>query len=228
MKTRITREKSKLIEIGTTSDYGKFVNIIGNRDLYEPSTKNIIRSISRHGVISPICVREGKHKLEIYDGQHTFLACKRLNKPLDYALYEHVSDKAMIDMNNASKKWSMEDYLNFGVVNGVEDYIFLNEVYQREKLPLTALVIMYGGAYANSQFKLIEWEAYQKERGNTIVSHLKEMERTFNLKQCRFARFIWGFCKIYKTGLYDHKRMMEQLDKCSQLMTRQANMGDYA
>lgn len=222
------KQRSKLIAISTSKDYDKFVNILGNRDLYETNTKNIIQSISRHGVISPICVRQGKHKLEIYDGQHTFLACKRLNKPFDYALYENVSDRAMIDMNNSSKKWCMEDYLKFGVINEIEDYVFLNEVYQREKLPLTALIIIYGGVYANSQFKKVEWEAYQRKRGNTIVSHLKEMQRTFNLSQCRYARFIWGFCKIYKTGLYDHKRMMEQLNKCSQLMTRQANAGDYA
>ena len=221
-------EKSKLIEVGNTADYDKFVNILGNRRIHEKNATNVIRSISKHGVISPICVRQGKRKLEVYDGQHTFLACKRLNKSFDYALYEDVSDRAMIDMNNASKRWAMEDYLNFGVVNGVEDYVFLNSIFQREKLPLTALIIMYGGVYANSQFKSIEWVASQKERGDNIIFYLKEMQSTFNLKQCRFARFIWGFCRVYNTGLYNHRRMMEQLSKCSQLMTRQANSGDYA
>ena len=95
-------------------------------------------------------------------------------------------------------------------------------------LIFTALIIIYGGAYANKQFKNIEWRASQKERGNDIVSYLKEMQSKFNLKQCRYARFIWGYCKIYNTGLYNDKRMMEQLDKCSQFMTRQANSGDYA
>ena len=220
-------EKSKLIEVGNTADYDKFVNILGNRRIHEKNATNVIRSISKHGVISPICVRQGKRKLEVYDGQHTFLACKRLNKSFDYALYEDVSDRAMIDMNNASKRWAMEDYLNFGVVNGVEDYIFLNSIFQREKLPLTALIIMYGGVYANSQFKSIEWVASQKKRGDEILSNLSEMQRTYNLAQCRYARFIWGFCKIYDTGLYSHKRMMNQLSHCSQLMTKQANPEGY-
>ena len=221
-------ENSKLIGVGSTTDYDKFVNIQGNRKIYDTNASNILKSISKHGVISPICVRQGKRKLEIYNGQHTFLSCKRLNIPVDYALYENVSDRAMIDINNASKKWAMEDYLHYGVVNEIPDYVFLNSVFQREKLPLTALIIIYGGAYANREFKSIEWKAAQKDRGNNILSHLKEMHSKFNLRQCRYARFIWGFCRIYDTGLYCHERMIDQLGKCSKFMTRQANSGDYA
>ena len=218
---------TNIVEVANTTNYDKFVSVEGNRKISEANVQNIMTSIQTHGVISPIAVRKNKGKLEVYDGQHTLLACRRLQKPVDYIVYNKISDKAMISLNNASKKWSMEDYLNFGVKSGLPDYIYLNKIYQKEKIPLTALVIMYGGAYANKNFKSLEWTACQKDRGNKVLSYLNDMQRTYNLKQCRYARFIWGFCKIYDSGLYKHKRMMKQLSQCSQLMTKQANPEGY-
>ena len=223
--------QTNIVKTGNTTNYSQFVSVDGNRKISENNVKNIMESIQKHGIISPIAVREVKspfHSYEVYDGQHTLAACKRLNRPVDYIVYKNIGNRAMINLNNASKRWSMEDYLAFGVQEDIRDYVFLDRIYKEEKLPLTALVILYGGAYANISFKALEWEACQQERRDIVVNHLKEMHRTFNLPQCRHARFIWGFCKVYDTGLYDHKRMMEQLYKCSQYMTKQANPTDYA
>ena len=49
--------------------------------------------------------------------------------------------------------------------NCIDDYIFLNEVYQAEKMPLTALIMMYGGCYANRSFKELNWKALTVSRG---------------------------------------------------------------
>ena len=221
---------TNIVKTGNTDDYSQFVSVDGNRKINEKNVKNIMESIQRHGVISPIAVRKSKSPLyqyEVYDGQHTLVACRRLNRPVDFIVYKNINNKAMIHLNNASKRWSMEDYLAFGVKSDISDYKFLDRIYREEKLPLTALVILYGGIYANVSFKKLEWEISNEERGNTIIGYLKEMQNAFNLPQCRHARFIWGFCKVYDSGLYDHDRMMEQLSNCSQYMTKQANPADY-
>ena len=121
----------------------------------------------------------------------------------------------------------MKDYLKFGVTDGIKDYIMLNKIYNAEKLPLTALIMMYGGGYANNPFKELKWKSLTVSRGNKILEYIKDIETTFNIKHVRFARFIWGFGKVIDSGKYDHNRMIYQLGKCSSMLTKQANPEDY-
>ena len=190
-----------------------------------------MESIKEHGVISAISARPSasqEGKLEVYDGQHTVLACKRLNAPVIYNIFNNVSNRAMISLNDKTRKWKMTDYLKFGVTDNINDYMFLNRIYNQEKLPLTALIMMYGGSYQNKSFKQLNWKALTVERGNAILGFIKDFEMKFNIGHCRHARFVWGLSKVYDTGMYHHEKMLMQLSKCSQLMTKQASPGDYS
>ena len=87
---------------------------------------------------------------------------------------------------------------------------------------------MYGGVYGNKAFKQLEWKALTVERGDNILSYIKDFSSNFNIAHSRYARFIWGLSIIVDTGLYNHERMMSQLSKCSFTMTKQANPEGYA
>ena len=222
---------SKYVKTGETKNYSMFISPVHQRDKDDNGVKAIMQSIKEHGVISAISVRpsiEVPGKLETYDGQHTVDACKRLNVPVIYNEFKEVTNKAMISLNGKSRKWKMTDYLKYGVTDGMEDYAFLNRIYTYERIPLTALIMMYGGCYANKSFKELKWKALTPERGDMMLNYIKDFEQTYNIEHSRHARFIWGFGRVVDTGLYDHKRMMNQLSKCSQLLTKQANPEDYA
>ncbi len=60
-----------------------------------------------------------------------------------------------------------------------------------------------------------------------MLKYIKEIETTFNIKHVRFARFLWGFCRVVDSGKYDHNRMMYQLNKCSTMLTKQADPEGY-
>ena len=221
---------SKYVKTGETKKYSLFISPSHQRDISNNSIKAIMESMKEHGIISAISVRKSstyKGKYETFDGQHTVMACKRLNLPVIYNEFEDVSNRAMISLNGKSRKWKLKDYLKFGVTDGIDNYVFLNRIYSEEKLPLTALIMMYGGAYANTSFKDLKWRALTVQRGHTILKHIKEIESTFNIKHVRFARFIWGFGKVIDSGKYDHDRMMYQLSKCSTMLTKQANPEGY-
>tara|TARA_Y100000593_G_C4265240_1_gene314409 strand:+ start:124 stop:867 length:744 start_codon:yes stop_codon:yes gene_type:complete len=222
---------SKYIRTGTTKDYSMFISPVHQREKNNNGVKGIMKSIKEHGVISAVSVRasvEFPNKLEIYDGQHTVEACKRLDVPVIYNEFKSVTNRAMISLNGKSRKWKMTDYLKYGVTDNIEDYAFLNKIYTQERIPLTALIMMYGGCYANKSFKELKWKRLTVERGNMLLKYIKDFEKTYNIEHSRHARFIWGFGRVIDTGLYDHKRMMRQLSKCSQLLTKQANPEDYA
>ena len=222
---------SKYVKTGETKKYSLFISPAHQRDIDNNSIKGIMESLKENGVISAVDVRKSlayRGKYEVYDGQHTVEACKRLNLPVIYNEFKDVSNKAMIFLNGKSKKWVMKAYLKFGVTDGIKDYIFLDRIYRKEKLPLTALIMMYGGVYGNKSFKELKWKALTKIRGNTILEYIKEIETTFNIKHVRFARFIWGFGRVVDSSKYDHNRMMFQLSKCSGLLTKQADPEGYA
>ena len=223
-------EYSKYIRTGETTDYSLFVIPKHQRDENEGNVKGIVKSIKEVGVISAISVTpsiEYKGKYEVYDGQHVITASKRLGLPVIYNVFKDVSKRAMVLVNNKSRNWKLGDYLKWGVTDNIDDYCFLNKVYKEEKIPLTALVMMYGGFYANSSFKELNWKALTVERGNDILRYVKDFEKTYNIQQSRHARFIWGLGTAVDTGLYDHERMMRQLSKCSKLLTKQANPKGY-
>jgi len=221
---------SKYVKTGETKKYSTFISPAHQRDIKNSSIKSIMESMKEHGIISAVSVRKSlKHrgKLEVFDGQHTVEACKRLSLPVIYCEFTDISNKAMISLNGSSKKWPMKAYLKFGVTDGIKDYIFLDRIYRKERLPLTALIMMYGGAYGNKSFKDLKWRGLTIPRGNTILEYIKEIETTFNIKHVRFARFIWGFGKVIDSGKYDHDRMIYQLGKCSSMLTKQANPEGY-
>ena len=190
-----------------------------------------MESIKEHGNVGAISTRpsvEEPGKYEIFDGQHTFLACQRLNIEIVHNVFKDVSNRAIISINGKSRKWTMENYLKYGVTDSLEDYAFLNKIYKKERVPLTALIMMYGGNYANKPFKELKWRALTVKRGDKMLGYIKDYEKTYNIEQSRHARFVWGLGKVVDSGKYDHKRMMRQLSKCSQQMTKQANPEDYA
>ena len=223
-------EYSKYIRTGETTDYSLFVIPKHQRDENEGNVKGIITSIKEVGVISAISVTSSvayKGKYEVYDGQHVITASKRLGLPVIYNVFKDVSKRAMVLVNNKSRNWRLDDYLKWGVTDGIDDYCFLKKVYKEEKIPLTALVMMYGGFYANKSFKELNWKALTVKRGNDILRYVKDFEKIYNIEQSRHARFIWGLGIAVDTGLYDHERMMRQLSKCSKLLTKQANPKGY-
>jgi len=201
------------------------------RDENEGNVKGIVTSIKEVGVISSISVTpsvEYGGRYEVYDGQHVITASKRLGLPVVYNVFKDVSKRAMVLVNNKSRNWRLEDYLKWGVTDGIDDYCFLDKVYKREKIPLTALLMMYGGcSFANPSFKELNWKVLTLQRGNDMLGYVKDFEKTYNIAQSRHSRFIWGFGIAIDTGKYNHERMMRQLSKCSKLLTKQANPKGY-
>ena len=87
-----------------------FISPVHQRDKNNNGVKAIMQSIKEHGFISAISVRpsvEVPGKLEVYDGQHTVDACKRLGVPVIYNLFKEVTNKAMISLNGKSRRWKI-------------------------------------------------------------------------------------------------------------------------
>ena len=79
-----------LAHSGYTRNYGVFAIPRHQKVQSEWHIKSIIRSIQTHGAMSVIQTRPStKHsgKLEVWDGQNILSACKILNIPVYYAVW---------------------------------------------------------------------------------------------------------------------------------------------
>lgn len=136
----------------STKDYSRFELCQFNRSVAK--TKNLRDSMKEHGFIPayPIhCTLKGG-KLQIKAGHHRFEVAQELGLAVYYVVSD---DSATIhELEKATNRWTVDDYLESHVRCGSEDYQKL-KAYQRETgIPLGMCISMLSGESASSCNKL--------------------------------------------------------------------------
>jgi len=96
-------------EVMKTNKYDIFSMIEGNRPVRPAHLKNIKNSIAAHQLPVPIVVDE---EYRVCDGQHRFVACKSLNKPIYYIKVPEMTLEDIQRLNADTKTWSPDDFLD--------------------------------------------------------------------------------------------------------------------
>ena len=95
-----------------TSDYNLFKKDPINRLIAQNHVKKLTKSLQNHQVTDFIKVYQENDKLIIWDGQHRFEALKSLGRPIGFIVIEKPPVGALAEVNNATKRWGVGDYLN--------------------------------------------------------------------------------------------------------------------
>jgi len=219
--------EQKFVKTDYESNYDMFTIAPHQRNVNNSKVELIMESIMDQSLVETISVTARNGKLEIYNGQHTFHACKRLGFPILYSEFKNVSRKAMILLNSSSTKWSLPSYLNYGLQDNIPEYLFLDKKHKETRLSLSILLQMYGTS--KKSFENLGWKATSIDKGQAVLNIVNDFVNEFDLKHTRNVRCIQGIIKVYKTGLYDHERMMKQMRERGYMkFTKQANPLDYA
>lgn len=140
----------------TTKDYSRFELCQFNRNVTK--TKNLRESMKQYGFIPayPIhCVAKGS-RLLIKAGHHRFEVAQELGIPVFYVVSE---DAATIhELEKATTRWSVTDYLESHVRCGSEDYKKLKEYHDETGIPLQMCVSILGGESAGSSNKMQQFK----------------------------------------------------------------------
>lgn len=110
-------------EIYLASEYDQFKLIKGNRKI--SCNAKLEKSIKEKGILRPIAVTSN---MEIIDGQHRYMIAQKYNIPLPYYMSSSKNIDDIIDLNNASHKWTIEDYVHKYKEDGLVDYIRLEQL----------------------------------------------------------------------------------------------------
>jgi hypothetical protein len=109
-----------------TKDYELFKFREDNRQINKSHVKKLVESlkIDNDLHLHPIVVNE---KMEVIDGQHRLTAAKALDLEVTYVIDKNFDPSKLITLNTTQKRWSTDDYLNYWLIHGSNDYLLLGD-----------------------------------------------------------------------------------------------------
>ena len=119
-----------------------------NRSIEPKQVERLAESIKKYGYIEGLPILVNEDGL-IVDGQHRFLACKKLK--VEPTIYEVKSFKLAPVLNQLQLKWGIRDYVKYYAEQDVEDYLILQRICKNKKLNPTTVASIIMGKSANKQ-----------------------------------------------------------------------------
>jgi hypothetical protein len=107
-------------QVYTTKDYSLFKTIDGNRNINLLHLNRLLKSMKEVYLFTCIIVNEF---YQIIDGQHRFECCKELKLPLNYVMMKGYGLREVQILNQNSKTWNADDFLEGYCKLGYEHYI---------------------------------------------------------------------------------------------------------
>lgn len=231
---------SKRILSSRTKDYDLFTICKDNRSIDIAQVESLVAAMTERNNISALtCIEveiEGKRKLQIIDGQHRFLALKRLGKEIEYDIWD-TQESSMIMLNETQMAWKLIDYLNYGVSQEINDYMEIKKYLQTTGVRLQSLLLIFSrtsivkNIYAENEiikdFKKINWRISDLKYGKKILNSIVEFYQDYHVFHYNSHRFICAFIEIIAHPDFDPDRMKSQLKKFSDKLKRQYTIADY-
>lgn len=148
---------AKVSYVFSSTDYGGFKKLNGNRSVLDQRVTRILSSIKERGWIrNPIIVNE---KSEIIDGQGRFEALQRLGMPIEYVISEGATIDDCIALNIKQQNWKPADYIHCYAETGSKDYQKLEQLiedYKSKLLPNSVCSIVANASPSDCFNKCIQ------------------------------------------------------------------------
>lgn len=196
-------------QVHTTTDYHLFKSIDGNRNKNLLHINRLKKSMSEHYLFTIIVVNE---KNEIIDGNHRFDVIKELKLPMNYVVCEGYGLSEVHILNQISKTWNMDDYLDGYCALGYTDYL----TYKKFKEEYTlghheCLALLCGSVKSGKNIPFFE--------GALKIKSLAEAKRNIEkvllcspyYKGCKRRSFIYALIGLFKNPRFDMNEFLNKL-----------------
>ena len=170
--------------IRSTSDYGMFTLIPGNRPVSEKHVLELIARMQEHDFHedTPINVTLD---MQVVDGQHRLAARMQLGLPVFYKVSKAMRQEDIAVVNSTSNNWRLNDYITYHIAKGNQEYVALKAFAERWNiLPYNAIGLLSGNSAQPGS-----GEVKATERGDFIVSNRAHAQSVMEHVQ-EFAEFM--------------------------------------
>ena len=222
-------QDNKVAEIYLTKDYKKFKNFESNRLLDKTNYAKLYQSIKRKALLIPIVVSSDFY---VIDGQHRLKIYEELDIPIPYYIANGYGEEEMIEANLIAKQWTTEDFLRKHFKNGLEPYVFFEEVKQQYRIHTNDLLKIISRILNEpvTQTKTIFNQGrltLSEEQREKVVEFFECLNDFSTFKEYRTTRFVSAFLELYTCGYYDHKTMLTKLEQRNMVLQKQPTKEDY-
>lgn len=171
-------------QILTTNNYELFKSIDGNRNVNELHLSRLKKSIQKKYLFTFILVNEKHH---IIDGQHRFEVIKELGLPLNYVVCKGYGINEVHQLNENSKNWNADDYLDGYCKLNKPEYLKYKEFKDRYQLGHNQTMSILSGStdgkavktFYSGDFKIKDYKKAcdLAEKIKTIGTYYKDYKR---------------------------------------------------
>lgn len=221
-------------EIYETKDYSIFKLRDDNRFKIRESHINFLaESIKEKNLIqqNPILVNKN---MEVIDGQHRLLALKKLNETVYFKILNDVDIYDLI-LINKSLKWGYEDYLNFYIKRGNQNYVKLQEFMKKTNTnALIAARLNSKLLGSNSLTKLLRNGKFvfnDEDNIDKVVFTTDIINQIQNVKGytafIRSNKFFEALLNLVLHPKYDHLWFMKNISRFHNKIVPQPNREAY-
>jgi len=217
------------MSIATTTNYEMFQLLDFNRDVRK--TRKLEESMKKHGYINayPLHVVKENGKLKIKGGHHRFTVASKLGLPVAYVV---CADNASIhELEAATVKWNLEDYLISFVRLGDPDYIKVQQYCNRTGIGVGQAISMLAGEMAangnqGEAFKAGDYAIKETEHAETVAS-LVDVLRNAGIAWAADRLCVTSLSRIYSGGHADMARFKSKIKSNASLIKKQPNLSSY-
>ena len=217
-------------QIESTEDYTIFKEITSNREVDEKHVRKLMSSIRTKNLLelNPIIVN---NSMQVIDGQHRLEAAKRLKETIYYVVSDKLSKSDIAELNANQKKWSLNDYINYFTIEGVESFQILSKFINTHSWikPTTALkLVSSSGKYDRASFysgKIDVDNVYQAHQVATLCTKIRNLYVGYDFVYT--SMFIMAIRQCFSTPEFNEDVLIEQIQRQPRTLVQCVNTDQY-
>jgi hypothetical protein len=210
-----------------TTDYGRFHSIKGNRPINEMHVKELIKSFTEFGNLTPDYPIDINDENGVQDGQHRLEVCKRLGWPVHYRITPNISIEVIQALNRGRRNWGWRDYGDSYAKLGVEHYKQFMGLADQYNLPFRTLMVFSAFPGKGADFRAGKYELKDKARTFHMLNQLNDVLDMLRDEHRCTGIMMQSLYTIFNSPNYDHKRMIGKIEKYHNQLKGWANISDY-
>lgn len=224
--------KNIINNVFSTLDYTIFTSLEGNRIVNPLHVKKIVESMKNKVLFIPIIVNE---QFQVIDGQHRLEARKQLNLDVPYIICPNYTLEDVHRANANHKQWSAEDFLNGYAEAGLQEYIYIKEIYEIHKdvVSISTLLCLINKERTHDHYKTFKDGLFivkDKERAKSVVQDWCTFYSLITKDGKAFAHvnsIAAAFNKLFIIDGFSLNNLLSKIEKYPNLIESQNSQAQY-
>lgn len=211
-------EVIRTVNVYKTTDYKKFKDFKGNRDVNKSHARALARAMALYGnwlIDDPV---EVDKDFRILDGQHSFDAAKACKQPVYYIITENQNLATIRQRNSNRRNWNWFDYATSYASEGNKHYQQMLDLAKNFKENFSVLTLYTTGSRAGKIGKAEQSPLRDFVEGNFVMPDYEKaallLEQYHELTKIvgeRSREFAFAAYRFMTNGVYNHAQMKQKL-----------------